>query len=193
MRILRTALCAAAFATAAIAMPALAGGGHDHSSHDHSSHDHASHDHSAMEGKKVMAGDLHLSGHWTRAMLPGQKVGGGYVTITNNGSEDDRLLSATTPASGRMEIHEMAVVDDVMKMRNLPEGLPLPAGETVELKPGSYHLMFMEVEEPFEEGGMVPVVLTFEKAGEVELVLPIMAADTREMDHDHSDHGAKTN
>lgn len=145
-------------------------------------------DHSQKMADIVVLGDLTLSGHWTRAMLPGQKAGGGFVTIVNNGGDDDRLVAVSTPGVGRSEIHEMAVVDDVMKMRALADGLPLPAGETVELKPGGYHLMFMGVEKPFKEGDMVPVVLTFEKAGDVELVLPVMPANTKTMGHE-----AKTN
>ncbi len=143
-------------------------------------HDHAS--------ETVIAGDLQITGYWTRAMLPGQKVAGGYVTVANKGGSDDRLVAVATPMAGRGEIHEMAMVDDVMKMRPLPDGLPIPAGETLELKPGGYHLMFMAVETPFQEGDMVPVTLTFDKAGDVSLTLPVMPAGTRQMDH--SKHGS---
>lgn len=149
--------------------------------------------HADMKTDMVMIGDIHLSGHWTRAMLPGQKVGGGFVTITNKGTGQDRLVSVSTPVAGRAEIHEMSMVDDVMKMQPLADGLPVPAGETVELKPGGYHLMFMAVEQPFKEGGMVPVVLTFEKAGDVELMLPVMPAGTKAMDHGEMKHEPKTN
>ena len=141
-------------------------------------------------GKPVMAGDLHLSGFWTRAMLPGQKAGGGFLIITNNGSADDRLVGVSTPHAARGEIHEMAVVDDVMKMRPLKDGLVIPAGETVELKPGGLHLMFMAVSEPFEEGGMVPVTVSFEQAGDVPVMLKVMPVGTKQMDHaGHGDHG----
>ncbi|WP_136657539.1 copper chaperone PCu(A)C [Nitratireductor sp. XY-223] len=141
----------------------------------------------------VMAGDLHVSQPWTRAMLPGQKVGGGFVIIENKGADDDRLLSVSSPVTDRVEVHEMAVVDDVMRMRPLPDGLAILAGATVELKPGGYHLMFMGVEDAFEEGDMVPVVLSFEKAGDVELMLSVMPAGTKAMDHGKMDHGHKTN
>ena len=146
----------------------------------------------------VMAGDLHLSGFWTRAMLPGQKAGGGFVTITNNGTTDERLIAVSTPHAARAEIHEMKVVDDVMKMRELPDGLLIPAGETVHLKPGGLHLMFMAVSEPFQEGSMVPVTVSFEIAGDVPLMLQVMPVGTKQMDHsghdDHINHGkAKTN
>lgn len=150
------------------------------------------------ERDQVMAGDLHLSGLWTRAMLPGQKAGGGFITITNNGTTDERLIAVSTPHAARAEIHEMKVVDDVMKMRELPDGLLIPAGETVHLKPGGLHLMFMAVSEPFQEGSMVPVTVSFEIAGDVPLMLQVMPVGTKQMDHgghgDHSNHGkAKTN
>ena len=147
----------------------------------------------AMKAETLKAVNIKLSGYWARAMLPGQKVGGGFVTITNNGSEDDRLISVTTPVASRAEIHEMTIVNDVMKMRPLADGLVVPAGETVTLKPGSYHLMFMAVDKPFREGGTVSVVLAFERAGPVELKLPVMAAGTKSMNDDKMKHDSKTN
>lgn len=180
MQLLKTFATAAALAGATLFTTIAVAESHDKS-------------HADMKTDMVMVGDIHLSGHWIRAMLPGQKVAGGFVTITNKGGAEDRLVSVSTPMAGRAEIHEMSIVDDVMTMRPLADGLPLPAGETVELKPGSYHLMFMAVEEPFKEGGMVPVVLTFEKAGNVELMLPVMPAGTKAMDHGKMKHEQKTN
>ena len=144
--------------------------------------------HKSEMSDHVMAGDLHLSGYWTRAMLPGQKVGGGYLVISNQGAADDRLVAVATPVTDRAEIHEMSMVDDVMKMRKLSDGLPIPAGETVTLEPGGLHLMFMAVSEPFVEGGMVPVTVTFEKAGDVDLMLPVMPAGSKSMKHGSHDH-----
>ncbi|MCB1424960.1 MAG: copper chaperone PCu(A)C [Brucellaceae bacterium] len=134
----------------------------------------------------LKAGDLELTGFWTRAMLPNQPAGGGFVTIRNSGSADDRLLKVETPLA-RGEVHEMAVVDGVMRMRELADGLPIPAGETVELKPGSFHMMFLEVKEPFREGGTVPVTLTFEKAGTVEAELTVMPFDHGRMKMNQGD------
>ena len=174
MRMLNTLLAAAVISHAAVILaPAIA----------------QSHEKQAYQAEAVVHGDLELSGYWTRAMLPGQKVGGGFVTISNKGSDDDRLISVKTPLTQRTEIHEMSIIDDVMKMRALSDGLPVPAGQTVELKPGGFHIMFMAVAEPFVAGSMVPVVLTFEKAGEVELMLPIMPAGTKAMDHGKMEHG----
>jgi copper(I)-binding protein len=130
----------------------------------------------AAAADAVTAGDLTLTGGWLRAMLPGQPAGGGYVTIANGGGAPDRLVAVSTPAAGKSEIHMMEMKNDVMVMRPVEGGLEIPAGGTVELKPGGFHLMFMQVAEPFAEGATVPVTLEFEKAGKVELMLPVRAA-----------------
>ena len=121
----------------------------------------------------IVAGDLEISAYRAKAMLPGQPVGGGYLTIANKGTAPDRLTAVTSPSAGMVEIHVMEMVNDVMTMRPLEGGLEIAAGATVELKPGGTHLMFMMVTEPFKEGGEVPVTLEFEKAGKVELKLPV--------------------
>lgn len=144
-------------------------------------HDHH-HDHRAPDA--IIAGALEISSPWVRAMLPGQPAGGGYLTIVNTGDEADRLVSASSPAAGRVEIHMMEVVDDVMVMRPIEGGLEIPAGATVELKPGGLHLMFMEVAEPFADGHKVDVQLEFEKAGSVEASFAVRAAHGGD-DHDH--------
>lgn len=145
----------------------------------HAAHgDHAGHgDHMAATNpggfEAVTAGDLELTAGFTKAMLPGQPVGGGFITITNKGGEADRLVSATSAQAGEVQLHEMAMEGDVMKMRQLNDGIAIPAGETVELKPGGLHLMFFKVAEPFKEGATVNVTLTFEKAGAIDVVLPV--------------------
>ena len=138
------------------------------------------HDHGAAAGQVTgpagVAGDLELENAFTRAMLPGQPVGGGFVTIRNGGSEDDVLVSISSPAAEVVELHEMAMEGEVMKMRKLEAGIPVPAGQTVELKPGGLHMMFMQVKEPFKEGDSVPVTLVFERAGSVDIVLPVQSS-----------------
>jgi periplasmic copper chaperone A len=131
----------------------------------------------AMDMTVVEAGPLKISGAWAKAMLPGQPVGGGYLTIENTGAEPDRLVSVSSEATPNVQIHEMKMEGDVMKMRQLSEGLDIPPGGSVELKPGGYHLMFMNVKAPFEEGGTLKVNLKFEKAGEVQIELPVMAGE----------------
>lgn len=127
----------------------------------------------ANQEMMIMAGDLEISGPFTRAMPPAAKAGGGFLTITNKGDADDRLVSATSPNAPIVQLHEMTMDGDVMKMREKQDGIIIPAGETVELKPGGLHIMFMQVETPFVEGEMVPVTLAFEKAGTVEVKLKV--------------------
>lgn len=127
----------------------------------------------------VVLGDLTLSNAYSRASLPKAPVAGGFLTITNAGG-DDRLIGVSADAiSARGEIHDMEMVGDVMKMRELPDGLPIPAGATVELMPGATHLMFMELKQPLLEGEQIRVRLVFEKAGEVELPMNVVARDAR--------------
>ncbi len=129
----------------------------------------------------VKLGDLELSGGFTKAMLPGQPVGGGFVVIKNSGSADDVLVAAESDVADRVELHEMVMENDVMKMRPLKDGIPVPAGGTVELKPGGLHMMFMGVKEPFVEGGTVKVKLTFKNAGSADVVLPVGPAAPKKM------------
>ncbi|MFC3228201.1 copper chaperone PCu(A)C [Marinibaculum pumilum] len=127
---------------------------------------------------------------WTRATPPAARAAGGFATIRNAGPEDDRLIGASSPI-GTVEIHTMEMNDGIMKMRHLPDGLAIPAGGTVELKPGSDHLMFLDLAAPVIEGPPVPVTLQFEKAGEVSVemfVAPIGARAPKGMgSKDHGD------
>ncbi|QQR38811.1 copper chaperone PCu(A)C [Devosia rhizoryzae] len=133
----------------------------------------------------ITFGDLQLNGPFARATLPNAPVAGGFVTIVNTGSEDDRLISATAEIAKDTQIHEMAMEGDVMKMRQLPDGLVIPAGGSVTLEPGGYHLMMMGLSAPLVEGETVPVVLTFEKAGTVTLDLHIGGAAADAPTHGH--------
>jgi copper(I)-binding protein len=118
-------------------------------------------------------GALEITNGFTRAMPPAAKAGGGFISITNTGDEDDRLVTASTPSAGVMELHNMTFENNVMVMRQMKDGIAIPAGETVDLKPGGMHLMFMQVPTPFVEGEKVSVTLVFEKAGEVVVDLPV--------------------
>ena len=117
----------------------------------------------------VKIGNLTISAPYVRAMVPGAPVGGGYMTITNTGGTDDRLMAASSPRAATVQIHEMKMDNDVMIMRELAGGLAIPAGKTIELKPGGYHLMFMKVAAPFLQGQTVRTSLKFEKAGTAEI------------------------
>jgi periplasmic copper chaperone A len=125
------------------------------------------------DGATAKVGDLDVSGGYVRAMLPGQPVGGGYITIRNDGKADDRLISVTSASAGKVELHEMKMENNIMKMRELKDGVAVAAGSTVTLSPNGLHMMFQKVKAPFKKGGSVPVTLVFEKAGSVELSLPV--------------------
>lgn len=134
------------------------------------------------------AGTLLLKHPWTRATAKGAEMGGGFVTIVNSGSEPDKLLGGSLALAGRAEVHEMKMEGDVMQMRQLEGGLDIPAGATVELKPGSYHLMFMKLTAQLEAGTKVKGTLTFEKAGEVPVEFAVEAIDAKGMDHKAGGH-----
>lgn len=121
------------------------------------------------------AGSLEIKHPWARATPRGATVAGGYMIITNTGTTPDRLVGFTSPAAGKFEIHEMKMDNGVMKMRPLAGGLEIKPGQSVELKPGGYHLMFMGLKQPFEKGKRVKGTLTFEKAGKIEVEYAVEA------------------
>lgn len=127
----------------------------------------------APDGATGKVGDIEVSGGYVRAMLPGQPVGGGYITIRNGGKTDDRLTAVTSSSAGKVDLHEMKMNGNVMQMRELKDGVAIAAGATVTLSPNGLHMMFSKVTSPFKKGETVPVTLTFEKAGSVQLVLPV--------------------
>ena len=123
--------------------------------------------------QSAKAGDLTISSAWARAMLPGQPTGGGYMTIENSGSEPDRLISITSANAATVEIHQMSMDENVMKMRQITDGLEIPAGGKVELSPGGLHLMFKQVKTPFQAAETVKVTLSFEKSDNIDVELPV--------------------
>ena len=120
-------------------------------------------------------GTLEIATPWTRATAPTAKSGGGFMTITNKGSTADRLVAARSTVSAKVEIHEMKMDGSVMRMRELEKGLDIPAGATVALKPGGFHIMFMELKAPFAVNGKVPLTLVFEKAGSIDVEMSVEA------------------
>jgi len=124
---------------------------------------------SAADAHDYKVGSLEIGHPWTRATPKGATVAGGYLKITNKGQTADRLTAATAAFAPRVEIHEMAMKDGMMRMRPLSAGLEIKPGETVEFKPGSYHIMFMNLKEPLEKGQRIKGTLTFEKAGPVDV------------------------
>lgn len=123
----------------------------------------------ATDTKVYKAGSLTIEAPWARATPGGAKVAGGFMKITNTGKEPDRLIGGTVPFAGRFEVHEMAVEGGIMRMRELAKGLEIKPGQTVELKPGGYHVMFMDLKSGLKEGEIVKGTLVFEKAGAVDV------------------------
>lgn len=136
-------------------------------------------------------GGLVIDHPWSRATPDGAGVGAGYMVIRNEGEEADRLVGGAAPFAGRVEIHEMAVEDGVMRMRALEDGLEIPPGTSIALKPGGYHVMFMQLQEPLVEGEVREATLEFANAGpiEVEFFVESMAASGI----DHEGHDTPTN
>lgn len=114
-------------------------------------------------------GDLKIEHPWARATPKGAKVGGGFMRITNTGKEADRLIGGSAEVSSTFEVHEMKMDGNVMKMRALEKGLEIKPGQTIELKPGSYHVMFMGLKNPLTTGESVKGQLEFQKAGKVNV------------------------
>ncbi|MBC2776640.1 copper chaperone PCu(A)C [Parasphingopyxis marina] len=111
-------------------------------------------------------GDFAIEDAWARAAAEDAPVSAGYARIENRGG-DDRLVSASTPVAAEAQIHSVTMEDGVMRMRETEGGLSLPGGETVELRPGGYHIMLMQPNRALAEGEHIPITLTFERAAPV--------------------------
>jgi copper(I)-binding protein len=121
------------------------------------------------------AGSIAVGNPWTRATPKGATVAGGYMTISNKGSAPDRLVGGSAAVAGRFEVHSMVMEQGVAKMRPVQGGLEIKPGETVELKPGSLHVMLVGLKQPLAKGQKVKGTLEFEKAGKVEIEYAVEA------------------
>lgn len=121
---------------------------------------------------------------WARATAPKQTVGGAYVALTS--PVDDRLMGASSPAAGHVELHEMTMDASVMRMRELKGGLPLPAGKTVTLAPGGQHMMLVDLRGPLTAGQVIVLQLRFEHAAPVELEVPVAPVGASGPHRDHT-------
>jgi periplasmic copper chaperone A len=137
----------------------------------------------------VTQGGLKISAAWTRATPKGAPVGAGYLKITNTGTAPDRLIGGSSDTAMRFEIHNMSMDNGVMKMRPMESGIEIKPGQTVELKPGGYHVMFVGLKKSFEQGDHVNATLKFEKAGDVRVDFTVegIGAQTggMQMEHGH--------
>jgi len=117
----------------------------------------------------IKAGALQISAAWARATPKGAAIGGGYLKITNTGDATDRLLGGASAISDKFELHEMSMDNGVMKMRPVSGGIEIKPGETVELKPGGFHVMLVGLKEQLMQGQHFKATLMFEKAGKVDV------------------------
>jgi periplasmic copper chaperone A len=120
-------------------------------------------------------GSLEIDHPWSRATPKGAKTGAGYVSIKNTGSTVDRLVGGSFADAGKVEVHQMTMDQGVMKMRPVAGGVEIKPGETIELKPDGYHLMFMDLRQPLKKGEQVAGTLEFEKAGAVQVQFTVGA------------------
>ncbi|MGC1778603.1 MAG: copper chaperone PCu(A)C [Xanthobacteraceae bacterium] len=115
---------------------------------------------------------------WSRATPNGAKTGAVYMTIDNNSGTADTLTGASSDVADKTQIHQMTVDNGVMKMRELTDGLPVPADGSVVLKPGSYHVMLIGLKKPLTVGETFPLKLTFAKAGTISVTVAVQAMGT---------------
>jgi copper(I)-binding protein len=138
----------------------------------------------------AFAQNVTVTDAWARATVQGQKATGAFMKIT--AKDNAKLVAISSPVAGVAEIHEMKMDKDVMKMAALPNGLDLPAGKAVELKPGGYHVMLMDLKAPLTKDTTVPMTLTLQDAkgvkSNVELQLLVGMQPPAMPSHDHSTH-----
>ena len=139
----------------------------------------------AMACSALYAQNVDVKDAWVRTAVQGQRATGAFMKITAR--DGAKLVSASSPAAGVVEVHEMKMDGDVMKMRAVQGGLDLPAGKTIELKPGGYHVMLMDLQAALPKDSSVPLTLVFQDAKGVEskvaLKVPVSTMAPGSMDH----------
>lgn len=131
-------------------------------------------------------GKLSIEAAWARATPAGAKVGAGYLTIRNTGTEADALVGVRADFAVRSEIHDMTITDGVMRMRELTDGLPIPPGGSVELKPGGLHVMFLDLKSGLKAGETVKVKLKFKSGAEGEAEFSVAPIGASGPEHKHN-------
>lgn len=138
-------------------------------------------------------GDLMVEQAWAKPSPPGVRTGAAYVSITNMGSDPDKLISASTDIAETVELHEHVMEDGLSKMRELPF-IELAAGKKADIAPGRTHIMLIDIKAPLKEGESFPMTFNFEKAPsitlDVEIGMKAMSEGHEGMDHgsDHTKH-----
>ncbi len=139
----------------------------------------------AASAHSYKLGQLEIGHPWTRATAPSAPTAAGFLTITNRGTTVDRLIAVRTSIAAQAEIHEMKMDGNIMRMRDLANGIEIPAGATVTLAPGGLHLMLMGLKTPITKDKHVPLKLVFEKAGSIDVELAVEAMGASPSAHTH--------
>jgi copper(I)-binding protein len=135
----------------------------------------------AAAAQEYTVGAIKVGRVWTREVPGGAKVAAGFMTITNSGKVSDTLIGGSVPIAGMFEVHEMKMEGGLMKMRRLEPGLVIKPGETVVLKPGSIHLMFLNLKQGPKRGTPLKGTLAFDKAGQIEVEYAVEAVGARDL------------
>ena len=134
--------------------------------------------------EQAEAGSITVDRAWSRATAQGVDIGVGYLTIQNDGSTPDRLVSVSTPVAEKAEIHQTQMLDGKMAMRPVPDGIPIPANGTVVLEPAGFHLMLMGLKAPLQKGSTFAASLAFEHAGTVDVTFHVEGMGASAPGHD---------
>jgi periplasmic copper chaperone A len=140
---------------------------------------------SPVSAHSITEGDITVTHPWTRPTPPGAAIGVGYMAISNNGNTEVTFTGGKTPKAKDVSIHQSSTKNDMMTMKPVPDGLPIPAGETVLLEPSGYHLMLEGLTGAIARGENIPMTLTFEGAGPVDIELHTMDMQPAEDQHHH--------
>ena len=127
---------------------------------------------------------VEVSDAWIRATAPGQKIAAGYMTIRNKSAQPERLVGGSSQAAAKLETHVSIKDGDIMRMREV-KSYDIPAKGSFELKPNGSHLMLVDLKRPLKEGDKVPVVLKFEKSGEVKVDFEVRPLVSAHKEHSH--------
>ncbi|WP_306153754.1 copper chaperone PCu(A)C [Roseovarius sp. MMSF_3281] len=139
----------------------------------------------------ALAADITVDDAYARSAAVSAKTGAAFMMIHNHGNTDDRLIGVASPAADLVQLHtHKEGANGVMKMMHVEEGFALPADGMIKMQRGGQHVMFMGITQPFEQGAMIPLTLTFETAGEMEIEVPVDLE--RQPMHGH-DHGQMSN
>jgi copper(I)-binding protein len=128
-----------------------------------------------VQARDYKLGSIDIADPWSRATPKGASVAVGYMKITNKGTTADRLISGSSDIAPTFEFHEMSMDNGVARMRPVKGGLEIKPGETVEFKPGSFHVMFVGLKKPLTAGEHVTATLVFEKAGAINVEYDVRA------------------